>query len=72
MTKEQAKEFLGVADNCTAKVNSVGNSCYRVNVYEKTMNEGSIMHTTVLSKSYYIRQDGDKFTDITISKIRQN
>jgi len=68
MTKEQAKEFLGVADNCTIQVNSVGNDCYRVNIYEKIEDKNNVIHTAKLTKSYYIKQDNNSFTDITISK----
>lgn len=67
MTPSDVKELLGLADNCTAQINSVGNDCYRVNIYEKVKKEGSFMVTSSMIKSYYIRFDGTKYIDETLS-----
>lgn len=67
MTPSDVKELLGLADNCTAQINSVGNDCYRVNIYQKIKKEGSFMVTSSMVKSYYIRFDGTKYIDETIS-----
>lgn len=66
MTQSDVKELLGLADNCTAQINPLGNDCYRVNIYEKIKKEVSFIITSSMVNSYYIRFDGTKYINETL------
>lgn len=65
MTPLEAKNLLGLADNCTPKIIDVGNNCYRVNVYQRTQKEDSIMFVNSIVGSYYFRLVDGKYTNET-------
>jgi hypothetical protein len=67
MTPQEAKELLGVSDNCIAQVKGVGNDCYRVNILTKATEKGSIISKNTIVKSAYVRFKDGKYQDITIT-----
>lgn len=71
MTPLEAKELMGFADNCFAQINDVGLGCYRVNIYEKTIEEGSVVHKTKIIKSAYFRFEDGVYIDKTI-KVKES
>lgn len=65
MTPDEARKLLGVADNCTAQVKSVGNDSYRVNVLERVQREGSVVTVNKIVKSYFVRLINNEYIDCT-------
>lgn len=67
MTPQEARELLGVPDNCIAQVKDVGNDCYRVNILTKVIEEGSLVSKNTITRSAYVRFRDGKYEDITIT-----
>lgn len=67
MTPKEAKELLGVPDNCTAQVKYVGNDCYRVNILSRVVEVGSVVFKNTITRSAYVRYRDGKYEDITIT-----
>ena len=68
MTPEDAKKLLHFPDNCTAQINPVGKDCYRVNIYEKIVVEGSVVPHIRMIHSNYVCLTKDGYKDFTLSK----
>lgn len=67
MTPQEARELLGVPDNCIAQVKDVGNDCYRVNILTRVTEEGSLVSKNTITRSAYVRFRDGKYEDITIT-----
>ena len=66
MTPSDVKELLGLADNCTAQINDLGHGNFRVNIFEKIMEEGAVVHKTRIIRSAYIVLEDGVYVDKTI------
>lgn len=68
ITLAEVKTLLEFPDNCTAQINPVGNDCYRINIYEKIIVEGSVVPHTSMIHSNYVCMTKDGYKDCTLSK----
>jgi hypothetical protein len=66
MTPADVKELLGLADNCTAQINDLGQGNFRVNIFEKIMEEGSVVQKNRIIRSAYITFENGVYVDKTI------
>jgi hypothetical protein len=66
MTPNDAKSLLNYPDNCSVNIKDVGNSCFRVNVYEKFYVDDSVVPRMRLRESAYCKYTEDGYKNITI------
>lgn len=59
-------DFVKPQTNENVIIKNVGPDKYRVNIFSSHFVEDSVIKRTTLSKSYYVKVDGDKVTDLTI------
>ena len=59
MTPSEAKDLMGFADNCFAQINDVGLGRFRVNIFEKTKEDDSVVFKNrIIRSSYFVLEDG--------------
>lgn len=66
MTPSDVKELLGLADNCTAQINDLGQGKFRINIFEKIMEDGAVVHKNKIVRSAYIVFEDGVYVDRTI------
>jgi len=60
------RKSLNISDSSEVTIASVGVDRYRINVYDKSFIEGSVVPRTTLSSSYFVEIKEEVLTDLTI------